>query len=92
MANNKHITDRKWGLTKIIQHIVPGLKSEGIPLSHSLGTFQNPRPFTGRGFFLPLRVSEYTGGVSSHVFFPHFRSKTVLPLLRRSSSFLPFLI
>lgn len=54
MANNKHITDRKWGLTKIIQHIVPGLKSEGIPLSHSLGTFQNPRPQSGTGIFRVL--------------------------------------
>ena len=57
-------------------HVIVLTESK-VPNNHHqsygvLGTFPNPRPLPGRGFFVPRRESEYTLRVSSRLFFPLF--------------------
>ena len=75
-------------------HVIVLTESK-VPNNHHqsygvLGTFPNPRPFPGRGFFMPRRESEYTLRVSSRLFFPLFGPIPASGLPCRFLFFLPF--
>ena len=77
-------------------HVIVLTESK-VPNNHHqsygvLGTFPNPRPLPGRGFFVPRQESEYTLRVSSRLFFPLFGPIQASGLPVGSSSFFPFLI